>query len=437
MAEQIDDESGEYLGDDGDGDESETVTFSRPRGRGDAVPDGAVENADDTPLLAHAGTGKKNTVLYIKVIRTDGLAGERGYKGKLQSGATMDDLARRFGNGTYDLMGCNASHKVIAKEIDMEISMPQYDDAASGAAPAGVAQGPGSFAHANLHAMKLISGHAESHADTVREMAASNSEQVTTLAKATVDSIQTFATAQRDADRQAHETTTNTMAQFFAAMQTSQTNAAAMAAASQATAHTQQMEMLTAMNDRARTSEQNPMELVEVLVRGMALGKENAGDGDEPWAVALKEGGNMLGNLAQLASSPGAHAASAQLQAGRHAAARQLVPGAAPPPRPAAPAAPAAPNPEGRKRNRLPFSKGELRAVAALRAELRKREVSLEDFLAQTREHFATAPDSEVFENDGPSQGSDDARDESPASPEPAASVEAGTPDVNDAGGEG
>jgi len=434
------DPDGEYVDPD-----DETVTFTRSGRRRDEIPDEGVENADDTPLLTHAGTGKKNTVLYIKVIRTDGMAGDRGYKGKLSSAATMDDLARRYGNGTYDLMGCNSSHKVIAKEIDLEISMPQYDDAVSSAQPSGIEHGPGSFARANLHAMKLIGDHSEAHSETIREMATANTSQVTALAQSTVESIQTFTAAQRDADRQGHETQVNTMAQFFTAMQTQMTTAAQLASSAQAASHAQQMEMLTAMHDRARSSEQSPTELMEVLVRGMEIGRANAGEGDDPLMGALREGGNMLGQLATLANSPGAQAATRQLQEGRQTAralaagqVRPTAPAAAPPARPASPgAAPATPNPT-RKRTRSPFSRDEVRGLATLRAELRKRGVSFTEFLDQTSEHFATAPDSEVFaEGDGPPTGSDDARNESPASPEPTASVEAPAPDVDDAGGEG
>ena len=88
-----------------------------------------VENLDETPLMPQeAGKGKTNSIAYIKVTREDGASGERGYKGRLPSDATIEMLARRYGNGIYRLDGCNYKHRVLLTHSDVEVSVPEFDD---------------------------------------------------------------------------------------------------------------------------------------------------------------------------------------------------------------------------------------------------------------------------------------------------------------------
>ena len=386
--------------------ESHTTTRrGPPRRTGPGVPDEPIENADATPLLIHAGTGKANTVTYIKVTRIDGPSGPggRGYKGNVQSDATMADIARKYGNGVYTLAGCNTKHKVLLTEHEVEINMPQFDEQPQRGVPPSAMGG----STAQLHGMRLISERSEAHEQAIQTMATSSVEQTQSLARSTVESFRDFATAQRDSERRSHETQMTNMQTFFAAMQ-----------ANAALAHAQQMEMITAMNDRDRSREQNPMELVDVLVRGMAMGREDGGEPNPPWMNALGQGTQMLGHLASLAHAPGGAEASRVMATMRNPAlppGQSVQPLAQPPQRPqAAPAANPSTDPSTpRRRRKLPLTRSEMREAAQLKVELRKRGIDLSQCLRENTEHFKSAPDSDIRENDGPNEGSDDARDSS------------------------
>jgi len=371
------------------------------RRRGEEVPDGPVDNAADLPLLVHAGTSKSNTVTYLKVVRLDGSRKERGLKGKLTPESTAEDVARRFGNGTYKIEGCNAKHKVLAREEALEISIPGFDDDDNQPAP--VQNGGGGGGQFALHGMQMISRMSDKHGEVVRDQAVSMSEQVREMAARTMEMLTTFTSAQRDSERASHESATANQQQFFATMMAMQT-----------TAHAQQMEMLTAMHDRGRKDQVDPMAMIQVFLDGMKAAGElgGGGDGDEPWVKALKEGTGMMGHLAQLANAP--------------AVAGRLSPQLPPQPQARAlPSSPRAANPESNgspRKRRLPFKKGEIREMAQLKSALRNRGISFDEFLAQTKEHILAAPESELFPDDDGPDASEDTVDSPQASPEDQAS---------------
>lgn len=396
MPETFESEHDDDLDLDGEGQEQEDDWVPPPRAprrkRGDDVPDGPVENAGDLPLLVHAGTSKSNTVTYLKVVRLDGPRKTRGLKGKLPPESTAEDVARRFGNGTYQIHGCNAKHKVLAREEGLEISIPGFDDddGPTVVAPPG-GGGGGAF---GLHGMQMIARMSDKHGEVVRDQAVSMSEQVREMAARTMEMLTTFTSAQRDSERASHEAATANQQQFFATMMAMTT-----------TAHAQQMEMLTAMHDRQRGSQVDPMAMIQVFIDGMkAAGELGGGEPDEAWVKALKEGTGMMGHLAQLANAPAV--------TGRLGGAPQL------PPQPQAralPSSPRAANPEANgapRKRRLPFKKGEIRELAQLKATLRNRGISFDDFLAQTREHIQSAPESELFPDDDGSDASEDTVDQ-------------------------
>lgn len=398
-------ESEEDLDLDGEEQEQEDDWTPPPRAprrkRGEEVPDGPVENAADLPLLVHAGTSKSNTVTYLKVVRLDGSRKQRGLKGKLTPESTAEDVARRFGNGTYKIEGCNAKHKVLAREEALEISIPGFDEEDTAPAPVQSSGGGGQFA---LHGMQMISRMSDKHGEVVRDQAVSMSEQVREMAARTMEMLTTFTSAQRDSERASHEAATANQQQFFATMMAMQT-----------TAHAQQMEMLTAMHDRQRSSQVDPMQMIQVFIDGMkAAGEMGGGEPDEAWVKALKEGTGMMGHLAQLANAPAVTGrmagGSPQLPAQPQARALPSAPGATNP----------GPNGTGRKR-RLPFKKGEIRELAQLKSALRNRGISFDDFLAQTKEHILAAPESELFPDDDGPDASEDSVVSSEASSEDSA----------------
>jgi len=378
-------ESDEYEdGEDFDGvEDSYQPPPRRGRKRVEDVPDAPVENAADIPLLAHAGTGKANTVTYLKVTRLDGPRGVRGLKGKLPPESTYEDVARRYGNGTYKIEGCSQRHKVLAREEGLEIAIPGFDEdeGRAGNNPVPVSGPSPQFA---LHGMKMISDMSGKHQEVVSQQAQAQVDATRQLSSTTMDMITNFTQAQRESERNAFTQMQANMQQFFASMM-----------ALQNTAHAQQMELLQAHTRNNGADEGNQL---ETFIAGLKLAMEMNGGADmEPWLAALKEGTGALGHLATLAKAgptrgevptlPGRPAALPSTNVQRN------------------------PRPEGQKRKkRLPFKKNEIRGIAKLRAELRRRGIPLEDFLEQTTDYYQQAPDSEIFAgDDGPVESEDHA----------------------------
>lgn len=355
----------------------------RRTARRDSVPDKGVDNAMDVPLLPHAGTSKSNTISYLKITRLDGARGVRGLKGQMPPGTTYDGLARRFGNGTYKIEGCNAAHKVLAREEAIEIAMgPDFDDA--NGQPIAVVPQPQNSAAYTLHGMKMVSDMATRHQEAVMKSTDASSAQVKEMASTTMEMLTTFTAAQRESERNSYQAAQQNQQAFFASMM-----------AMQQSAHAQQMQMLTTMAERERANDVNPLQMIEVFMNGMKAGGE-MGDGPEPWLQALKEGSGMLGNIAQLANAPGVRGALPSNSVPN----RTALPAAAIPTN-----APANDNagPPTRKK-RLPFDRAEIRAAAQLKAELRKRGIPMSDFLTQTTDYYRTAPESELYESDDEGQ---------------------------------
>ena len=381
----------ELLADDEHEHEDPPIDSGRGRQRADGIPDAPVENAGDIPLLPHSGTGKKNTVTYLKVSRLDGPRGVRGFKGRMEPGSTYEDIARRFGNGTYKVEGCNHRHQVLAREENIEISIPGFDDEPEpgrpGAAPAPQQGVSGAF---GLHGMQMITKMSDRHTEAVTSQANAQSEQVREMAAKTMELLTTFTSAQRDSERATHEHSATMMQQFFATMM-----------AQSQVAHAQQMEMLTAMHERQRGQQLDPMQMIQVFMDGLKTGGElGSGSGDEPWVKALQEGTGMLGHLASLANAP--------------AVQQRLGQGSAPqiPPLPGQPRtlpnpaqqAPQPGQPPVKRKKRLPFKADEIRELAAIKSALRKRGIDWQAFLAQTKQHVTSASDAEFFADDEPDE---------------------------------
>jgi len=396
-------EDDDLLDDEPDHDDGPPIDNGRGRQRVDAIPDAPIENAGDLPLLTHAGTGKKNTVAYLKITRLDGPRGVRGVKGKMDPGSTFEDVARRFGNGTYKIEGCNFRHQTLAREEGIEISIPGFDDEPAagrpGAAPP-VQQGVSSSF--GLHGMQMITKMSDRHTEAVTSQANAQSEQVREMAAKTMELLTTFTSAQRDSERATHEHSSTMMQQFFATMM-----------AQSQLAHAQQMEMLTTMHERQRSQQVDPMQMVTMFMDGLKAGGElGAGASDEPWVKALQEGTGMLGHLASLANSP---------------AAQQRL-GVQPPQLPGAPRAlPQAQTAHqgqqdapAKRKKRLPFKTDEIRKLARIKSALRERGIPFEAFLDQTSEHVTSASDADFFADDEPDQSeSHAAKQDSPGDQAP------------------
>lgn len=346
-----------------------------PRGRrprADVVPDAPIENAADIPLLVHAGTGKANTVTYLKITRLDGPRGVRGLKGQLPPESTYEHVARRYGNGTYKIEGCNAKHRVLAREEGLEISIPGFEEADGNEPKPSIPQQGYGSAGFTLHGMRMIQEMSNAHSDTVAAHATSSNEQVQTMANKTMEMLTAFTAAQRESEREAYRHSQENQQTFFATLMKMQE-----------TSHVQQMQMLTALQENTRKQQLDPMAMIQVFMDGLKAGGELGGEQPEPWLAALKEGSGMLTQMAKLASVP----------------MRQLpttapnVPVAAPV---TASSQPNTPTPK----TRLPFKKQEIRDMAMLRAQLRRRGIPLDTFLQQTTEYYRTAPDAALFEGE-------------------------------------
>lgn len=383
----------EFPDDEQDHDDGPPIDSGRGRQRVDSIPDAPIENAGDLPLLTHAGSGKRNTVTYLKITRLDGPRGVRGVKGKMDPASTFEDVARRYGNGTYKIEGCNHRHQTLAREEGVEISIPGFDDEPEAGRPGAPAPQPVSGAF-GLHGMQMITKMSDRHTEAVTSQANAQSQQVREMAAKTMELLTTFTAAQRESERSTHEHSATMMQQFFATMM-----------AQSQLAHAQQMEMLTTMHERQRAQQTDPMQMIQVFMDGLKAGGEIGGGGDEPWVKALQEGTGMLGHLASLANAP--------------AVQQRLTSSAPVPPQPQAralpnprAAAPQAPTEAPRRKRRLPFKSEEIRDLAVIKAELRKRGIDFQAFLAQTKEHVTTASDADFYADDELDESEDHAASE-------------------------
>lgn len=384
---------------------------------GESAETGA-SNADHMPLFEHADGPPSKTAIHVKVTRLDGDTGIRGYKGQVPPSATAHQVASRYGNGMYKLEACNSKGKVLAREDQLEISIPEYEPKEA-PRPAQAHQAGPSPAF-GLHSMKMMSDMSATHHAAIREASETSSNNVQAMAAKSMDMMTAFTAAQRESERAGHESAQLNQQQFFASMLAQQT-----------LAHAQQMEMLTATNERERSSTVDPMQMIEMFMTGMRAGGEMGGDGPEPWVTALQEGSGMMKSLAELAIAPGAGRGPAPLAAlpspakahGQPGATRRRVQRRPPSRRPANGAHEQAIQPEPPA-----FSASEMRELAELRAKIQERGVPFGQYLEQSRVMFSEAPDSDLFsENDGPGESVDAA-----TSPEHPLTQEAPTADTQD-----
>lgn len=410
-------------GDDGGEDEAGHQMF-----RGGGIPEPPPE---ETPLMGQGGKRLAERVNYIKVILDIGPTGERGYKGRVAPNTTVEGLYRRFGNGVYKLEACNHKHKVLNTREDVEIAI---EEGKPKLAPNG--SDGGSMANA----LAMFANMSEAHQQRQAELAADTQHNISTMAQENAAANAKMQEERRQADERRYESqlvadrerskeSRESQQTFFSSMMAmvNATNAQTIAMMNASTDREREASKERAEREREAakeraSSETDPMTLANVMLEGMKMGQGLGDPPDEPWVKALGEGSSMIGNIAQM------------FQTQRAGAPPGAVPGVPGPmvtpaplaalPAPATGAAAAAPanGAAAPKRRRVPFSKTAVIHTARLQALLRKRGVTLEDYLAETLKTVEGMPPEQPTE-----MSVDAASQQSPDSHEPERALPAGS----------
>lgn len=338
--------------------------------------DGISPNLGEVPLLT-ARTKGRNAVVYLKVVRLDGGPGVRGYKGRLSADATLEELAREYGNGLFRIEGCDSKGHV-KEQADHEVAVPERAEQAV------AAQALQRAAAGDLTpALAILERMATSHQAEQAEVARSSNDSVREMAATYTRMMTDFTNAGRESERSAFQAMVSQQQQFFVAMlQMQQANNATVL-------------QVMARNDDRDDDGRDP---VDTLLAGIELAQTlgGGGEGEEPMVAALREGSGMLGNLVQLMHG--------QQQGGRQPppGPRQLGAGGD------GPGAPAARRPRPLAGRIAPE---ELREFGGLAATLRQRGIPVSDYLRTLKEQVERVPDSVLFDagEEGPGDdGSDD-----------------------------
>jgi len=343
MSEQID------IEDDDDFNENESISFGQPvvvsrRGKKN-LDDTPIENAADIPLFEDSDKRGLRSATYLKVIKLDKPGA--GYKGQVPLTSTLETIGQLYGDGIYNIEACNHKHQILRSKENIRISLsePNSENAKS------------TNRNGVNNDIQLISQLNASHAEEIKrtreisERVANESimqsKQHTDLVKTTIEN-----SAQRE--REFMQGAQKNQQDFFANLMIAQSQMFQQTMAMITMGHQQTMESMRASTEREQNSGNSN---VEVLMRGLSLGKEMAGGDDSPdWLKALDKGGGMMKDLLQLKTNNES----------------AIVP-----------------KKERDPNRKPPLSRSELLEIIRLKKSLNAKGIDFESMVKQTREHLS------------------------------------------------
>lgn len=366
--EQFDEETGEV--------EEERVILRAPARRSQGSTFKPVINASEVPLFPDADKDSRNTIAYLKIIRES--KPKPGYKGQLPPNATLESISLKFGNGYYTIEACSEDHVVLRRRTNVPISVDDAEEV-------GRAQSTDS------NVMSILKNSQDSHQREVDRVMT-----LTTLAnKAETERGREYTTMVRETAREARDA----MNAFYQAGTKNQQDFFGALMASQAMAFQQTMALLNKGHEmqmiavRENAAQNNPMVYVQMMMQGMQMGRDLAGDDDNTpdWIKGMREGGDMLQNLLQLKQSNGAAP-----QQNPQAPTKRIPPGT---------------TSSGKKI----FEVEELKKALALKETLREQGIDFSTYLEQARiAHHKASEEPETAEDDASDASEDDGGEEIP-----------------------
>jgi hypothetical protein len=242
--------------------------------------DAPIANAEDIPLFEDADKRGFRTAAYIKVTKID--PPNAGYKGEVPLNSTLETIAQLFGNGLFNFAVCNHKHKTLRTQENVKISV-QGSVTTTAIAPS---QGKDTSSQTVIDILDKFDKQSRQINDQVR----TNSKEYTDLVKTTTE-----ASAERE--RLFLTTVNKNNQEFFQGMLASQAQNFQQLMAMMVMGHQQTIESI-----RATQAQNNPLAFVEVLTKGLQMGRDMGSD-DPDWLKALGVGKSMVGDLAEIAKT--------------------------------------------------------------------------------------------------------------------------------------
>ena len=337
------------------------ATPRRKRKKDEDDESAPVENDEAIPLFPHLDKDKNNIVVSIRVMKRDP-PGE-GYKGDIAPSSTLDFIAKRWGNGIYDLDALNAEHKVLRRSQNIVISSIQKPQALPGAESAMTA------------AERLLERQAQSfERDQERTYRISQEAISSTRAQAVTyaEMVRADTEARMQRDREHYATAAAQQREAFQQMflQTQQMHQMNM---EQQRGSFQQVLQLMAATHERELQTNNPMVMMEVLQRGMQIGMEAGGSDADPLTTAMQTG---LGGLRELTKMM---ALQKGIKSPKLAKSNPS-------------AKPQTPQKSGDSEKK-PISRSELQEVLAIKRLAETKGYDFEGILSQAKQMVAAAPD--------------------------------------------
>lgn len=377
---------------DADGELEVRTTSSRRKRSKKTEDEGApVENDEPIPLFPHLNKNKENVVTEIRVFKRDP-PGD-GYKGSMPPTADLDFMAKRWGNGIYDIEAINSEHVVLRRTQNIVInSIKPTAPSLPGAAGGDVAE-------------RLLDRQAQSFE---RDQARADG-----LARAAIESTREQARSYAEMVRADTESRMQRDREYFAQMALQQREAFqqqllqtqqlhTMTMDSQRASFQQVLSLMSATHERELQTN-NPVVMLEVLQRGFQMASELGGGDQDPLTTAMQTG---LGGLRELTKMMALQKAtkSSKLAKSNPAAKPQSAP-------------------KSGENGNTTISRKELLEVQAVKKLAEKKGYDFEGILAQAKSMVEAAPD----QNDDPEE-SDESDDNDDSEESRASDVDGGKP---------
>lgn len=362
----------EETGDDENEDFEETTT--RRTSKKDDT-DKPVLNAGEIPLFVNADKRGLNTAEYLKVTKLDKPG--RGYKGSMPLTSTLETISGLHGNGTYNIQLCNANHKVLRTLENQIISLSDEErqDVATNA--------KSGTSNSDRHLAFLLQENArkdKAELDREEKRTDAHVKAVTSQATQFTDMVTKTTESAANRDREHMKGVNESQQAFFSNMMAQTGTMFQQTMAMMMMGHNQTMEAMKASHDRDM-QQNSPAALMDVLMKGINIGKEFEND-DDPLTKSLSAGGDMLTKLLELKKEMPQPAQPAQRV-------QRPNPGSAP-------------NRSNSGKEPI-LTKAELRRMIELKNVLRSRGIDLEDQLEQASRHYRDIPEEELT-SDGANQ---------------------------------
>lgn len=345
------------IDDDEDNDnENESISFGQPvvvsrRGAKKDLSDVPIENSADIPLFEDSDKRGLRSATYLKVIKLDKPGA--GYKGQVPLTSTLETIGQLYGDGIYNIEACNHKHQILRSKENIRISLSESNNDSAKLS----SKNNGSSNIDLIHALNTNHSEEIKRTREISERVANESiiqsKQHTDLIR-----IQTESAAARE--REFMQSAQKNQQDFFANLMIAQSQMFQQTMAMITMGHQQTMESLRATTEREQNSGNSN---VEVLMKGLSLGRDMAGNDDSPdWLKALDKGGNMMKDLLQLKSENNVKVEPAPQSKGN----RQRDPN-----------------------KKLPLTRTELLEIIRLKNSLNAKGIDFEAMVRQTREHLS------------------------------------------------